>query len=94
MVIFHLQYLKVKGHTEKTSKNTPCISLNKFLEQLKEQILDYQQRANAFAQELLGWVEAYRTSRSAREVLYRSIRNDQWQRTNPASRTSPPTNAR
>ncbi|SON53301.1 isopenicillin N synthase family dioxygenase [Vibrio tapetis] len=27
--------------------------------ELKEQILDYYQRANAFAEELLGWVEAY-----------------------------------
>ncbi|MCX2757235.1 isopenicillin N synthase family oxygenase [Vibrio sp. Sgm 22] len=49
-----------KGHTVKDIKEYFHVyPWGQIPEQLKEQILDYYQRANAFAQELLGWVEAH-----------------------------------
>ncbi|MEZ8310686.1 isopenicillin N synthase family dioxygenase [Vibrio splendidus] len=49
-----------KGHTVKDIKEYFHVyPWGQIPEQLKEQILDYYQRANAFAQELLRWVEAH-----------------------------------
>ncbi|MDN3695757.1 MULTISPECIES: isopenicillin N synthase family dioxygenase [Vibrio] len=49
-----------KGHTVKDIKEYFHVyPWGQIPEQLKEQILDYYARANAFAEELLGWVEAH-----------------------------------
>ncbi|ERM57627.1 isopenicillin N synthase family dioxygenase [Vibrio cyclitrophicus] len=49
-----------KGHTVKDIKEYFHVyPWGQIPDQLKEQILDYYQRANTFAQELLGWVEAH-----------------------------------
>ncbi|MEC7939764.1 MAG: 2OG-Fe(II) oxygenase family protein [Pseudomonadota bacterium] len=49
-----------KGHAVKDIKEYFHVyPWGQIPEQLKEQILDYYQRANAFAQELLSWVEAH-----------------------------------
>ena len=49
-----------KGHTVKDIKEYFHIyPWGQMPEELKEQIMDYYDRANKFAQELLGWVEAY-----------------------------------
>ncbi|NOH96995.1 isopenicillin N synthase family oxygenase [Vibrio sp. 99-70-13A1] len=49
-----------KGHSVKDIKEYFHVyPWGQMPEELKEQILDYYQRANAFAQELLGWVESY-----------------------------------
>ncbi|MER2494577.1 2OG-Fe(II) oxygenase family protein [Vibrio neptunius] len=49
-----------KGHTVKDIKEYFHVyPWGQMPEELKEQIMDYYDRANKFAQELLGWVEAY-----------------------------------
>ena len=49
-----------KGHSVKDIKEYFHVyPWGKMPEQLKEEILEYYERANAFAQELLGWVEEY-----------------------------------
>ncbi len=49
-----------KGHTVKDIKEYFHVyPWGQIPEELKEQILEYYQRANDFAQELLGWVEAH-----------------------------------
>ncbi|WCP68733.1 2OG-Fe(II) oxygenase family protein [Vibrio tubiashii] len=49
-----------KGHTVKDIKEYFHVyPWGQMPEELKEQIMDYYNRANAFAEELLGWVEAH-----------------------------------
>ena len=49
-----------KGHSVKDIKEYFHVyPWGQIPDELREQILDYYQRANAFAEELLGWVEAY-----------------------------------